>query len=289
MRYSQSSLPNILLILAGILLIAGSFFGVLWMGTRAARTVEAVVAVHDIPPMHVIGPGDVALRQVPAQVADAEGGYAARIPVVLGRLAVFGVPAGAVVHPDDVAPASAGSSLDVALTQLSRQYGVALQAVPLALNQAQGFSLPAPGDLVTVYATLTAAPQGGPSGAPGSGQGEPEVVPVLWRVPVLAVFGAGGSGPSVPFSGGSSASTAPGATSGVLVLALTATEAQKLALAEQAGSITLVLDQVQCPPVGCGLEPPGMQEKALLEAAQHPQQPPLPPVAGNLPAPSGQR
>ena len=240
MRYRSSPWSGVLLVVGGVLLVVGSILAVVWLGRRTDRMVRVVVAVRAIAPLQPVVPRDVSLRAVPLLVAE-RGGFFPQVPAVVGRLARYGVLAGGVVRPGALLAATAsGSALDFHLQQLSQQAGRELEAVPLALDETSGFTLPQAGDRVTLVGTL--------SGASGTG-GEAAVI--VSHVLVLQILTAGGlSGVSTPFAGGASA--AGTATSGVVVLALTATQAERVALSEVEGHLTLALDapQVRCTPGG---------------------------------------
>ena len=290
MRYRQSPLTHVLLAALGVLLIAGSVVAVLWLGRRANRQVDAVVAVRAIPPLHAIAPGDLAVRRVPFPVAAREGGFATNPAGFTGRLTSYGILAGAVLHPGELMPASLSeTALDALLQQVTRQTGKPMVAVPVSLGQSQGFTLPAAGDRVTLFATVSAG-QGGGGSAGGVANG-PQAAVIVSRARVLSVLSPGGasSGPTVPFATGGGVQTPSAATSGVLVLALTPTQAQRVVLAEHAGQFTLVLDVPQCSVGGkaipCGRTPPaamGMGALVTTQGAESPRA--LPATAGHLPA-----
>jgi Flp pilus assembly protein CpaB len=252
-RFRTWSVRSVLLPVLGVLLIVGSFLAVLGIGRYQARQVSVVVAVHDIPPLSPILPGDVALRPVPATAVPRTGVYRSVTPLI-GQFVQYGIVAGDVVRPQMLLAMPAGSSpLDVQLREASQAAGMALEAVPLPLDQAAGFTLPHPGDRVSIVGVLN------PPGGQGSGQ---MAKFVLRHALVLAVLAPGQQSTAVkatPF-GGSAAVPTTGqaqATSGVLVLALPPTDAERLVLAEAAGKVTLVLDQLPQ-----GQQAPGCAQRA---------------------------
>ncbi len=141
-----------------------------------------MVAVRAIPPLHAIAPGDLAVRRVPFPVAAREGGFATNPAGFTGRLTSYGILAGAVLHPGELMPASLSeTALDALLQQVTQQTGKPMVAVPVSLGQSQGFTVPAAGDRVTLFATVSAG-QGGGGGAYG-----PQAAEIVSRARVLSV------------------------------------------------------------------------------------------------------
>lgn len=232
----------------GVILIAGSILTVLGLGRYQTRQVMVVVATRDIQPLAPIMPGDVEVRPVPATAVPKSDAYHSTAALI-GHFVQYGVVAGDVVRPQMLLATPEGSSsLNVQLREASAKGGTALEAVPLPLDQSGGFTLPQPGDRVSILGVLN------PPGAGGQGQGQVSKV-VIGHVLVLSVIAPGSvpAAKATPFGGSASAPTGAQATSGVLVLALTPTEAERLVLAEAAGKVTLVLDELPTGKAsGCG-------------------------------------
>jgi len=236
-RFRTWSLRSVLLPILGVVLIAGSFLTVLGLGRLQARQVMVAVAAHNIEPLAPIMPGDVVLHPVPASAVPKSGAYRSLTPLI-GQFVQYGVVSGDVLRPQMLLTTPVGSSsLDVQLRAAASQAGAALEAVPLPLDQAAGFTLPHPGDRVSIMGVLT------PPGAGGQVGGQESKV-VISGALVLSVIapGAGQSSKATPFGGSTSSPTVTQASSGVLVLALAPTQAETLVLAEAAGKVTLVLD-----------------------------------------------
>lgn len=226
MRFQPRSLSAGMLILLGIVLIGGSFAGVFFLGQRANRTVDVVVATRDIPPLEAVNPADVKLEARPASGVPA-GAFTNLTPVV-GKYLRFGLVKGqVVVAPMLAETAEQASAYDVALASAAKAAGQDLRAVPLALDQTRGFGLMQKGDRIDILAVI---------GASGNGK---QAVVVASHVLVLDILGGGSTGPQAN-------PTQPGQTqpssSGVVVLALTPEQAQQVALAQSEGSVMAVLD-----------------------------------------------
>lgn|GEM_PF-4374525 len=236
MRFG-GQMRSMFLVLLGILIIGGCFLGMLWLGHRAQRTEMAVVAVQTIPPLQPITAADVTLKPVPA--VEVHGARYVTASVVVGRFSQYGIFAGTVLQPGMLMTGTGGlSTLDVQLNNASKQTHQTLEAVPLPLNQSAGFTLPVDGDYVTLIGVL----QKPPSGTRTTSTQQAQVV--IARGLVLSVLAPQSSPtPGVGISGGSQPPAATQATSGVLVLGLTLQQAEKVALAESMGKVTLLLDK----------------------------------------------
>lgn len=244
MRFRTWSLRSVLLPVLGVILIAGSILAVLALGRYQSRQVMVVVAAHDIEPLAPIMPGDVEVRAVPVTAVPKSGAYHSLTPLV-GQFVQFGVVAGDVIRPEMLLATPVGSSsLDVQLRQASSAAGSDLEAVPLPLDQSAGFTLPHPGDRVSILGVLN------PVGAGGQATGQVSKV-VIGHALVLSIIAPGSAQATkaTPFAGSANTPTGAQASSGVLVLALAPTDAERLVLAEAAGKVTLVLDPL---PAGQG-------------------------------------
>lgn len=244
MRFG-GQMRSLFLVLIGILIIGGCFVGMLWLGHRAQRTEMAVVAVQTIPPLEPITSAEVKLEPVPA--VEVHGARYVTASVVVGRFSQYGIYAGTVLQSGMLMTHTGGlSTLDVQLNTASKQEKQALEAVPLPLNQSAGFTLPVAGDHVTLLGVLQK-----PASAGSQQNAIQQAQVVIARGLVLSVLAPQSSPtPGVGIGGGSQPPAATQATSGVLVLGLTLQQAEKLALAESMGKVTLLLDKANGQPCG---------------------------------------
>lgn len=237
MRFRTSSLPSSVTWLLGLLLVAGAFFGVVAVGRYNNRQIQVVVATRDLPPLSPIMPGDVAVASKPLAALPRSGWFRATAPLV-GKFVGYGLVKGEVVQGDMLASAPGVASVyDVQLSHAVDSTKTDLRAVPFPLNESSGFTLPRPGDHVDIVAVLSSQGQG------TAGQATKQARVLIPQALVLSVSGPTAAGPTSQGSfAGSSTGATQTATSGVLILALTQSQAEQLVLAESMGTLTLLLD-----------------------------------------------
>jgi Flp pilus assembly protein CpaB len=201
--------------------------GAAWLGTRlvesARRTAPVLVARALIPPMQRIAGGDVAVARLPVAAVPADA--LANPAEAVGSYARVGFAPGAVVQRSALARGD-GSSLDAQLTAAEAARGgggAALRAVPLPLDAAHGYGLVAAGDRVDVVVAADKV---------GGGLVQTAARGVL----VEAKLPAAGRGDLL------AGQDATAAGSGVLVLALSPEEAERVLLGEILGQVTVLLD-----------------------------------------------
>ncbi len=239
--------------------------------SRSRHEVAVVIAKTIVPPFAVVGVGDVAVTDIP--VAAVPDGARRSLSAVVGQFTALGLAPGEIVtgtallggtplasaYDERLAiqaglprcqavsgspQPTAGTSGTTALAPVCRN----LVAMALPLSADQGFLLVRPGDRVDIFGTL------------GDGQGA-VAQEVLHDVPVLACVPQGATGP---------------AGSGWLVLALPATDALELELAQSSGKVDAVLRPPGVPPLPTTLPP--------VTLAGLPDQGNLPTQAGVLPS-----
>lgn len=243
-RIPSWSISGTALIVIGAICVAAAFGGVWYFNRRASQFVSVVVAAQAVPPLSPILPGDLTLAKRPKDSLPKHGVYHT-VPPLLYQFTETGFVPGEVVRNGMFLPPPSGaaSTYDLSLTHTSAQLNESLRAVPLPLGVANGFTLPQPGDHVDLFAVISASKSGNTSSSSGGGS---VVTPIVQHALVLSVIapGAASPAPSGPLGTGnkSVASQQTQASSGVLLLALTPLQSERVVLAEVTGSITAVLD-----------------------------------------------
>ncbi len=195
-----------------------------WSAQRTAqRTEDVVVATRDVAPLAAIMPGDV--RILPVSVQAVPAGALRDSTAAVGHYVRYGLLRGQVVQGADLAAARAGASAtDVQITRAA--HGSAdMRAVTVALQAATGLDMPVPGDRVDVLAVVR-----------GAGTAQARVVAAGVLVLDRLALGPAASGLNAPVAGQSLAQA------GALVLALTVTQAEQVALAQTTGQVEVLLD-----------------------------------------------
>lgn len=196
------------------------------------RTEEVVVAKATIPPMAELDPALLGTARLPASAVPADAFR--RVADAAGLYTQVGVVRGAVVTRSMTLSLAApgapgpGSQWAAKLVMLQRQAATrGLEAFPLPLDQNGGYTLVQAGDRADVMATVG-----------GAGQGGAKAGIVVADVLVLGKLDQSTSNANVVnMSNGGQTTTS---TSGVVVLAVTPADAQRI-LAAEAASQKLVL------------------------------------------------
>ena len=273
--------------LVAVLLALGAAFAAYRGLQSALRPVRVVEAVRQVPPMTAVTAADVTVTQVPRGQLGRGQRYFYATSGLVGRFTLYGLYPGEIVSPVDIAPYSpdtspfaaqldqvrkqAGQALAAAETAMKHAYpgwappsggnvgaqppvpagstrttaqrqawsayaaaaaadrrARALQAVTLSISEDKGFAIVRSGDRVTIYGTVS------------DQQKDTVAYAVANDVLVLGRLG-GGSGGALN-----------GAVSGTLVLALASADVERLLLAEQSGTVQVVLMPLGAQPLTIG-------------------------------------
>lgn len=205
--------------------LAAAFVAHSWIQSVNAGT-PVVVAARELSPLSQITASDVRIANVPRAALPQDA--VVSLKEVEGQFVRTGLVPGMIVQRSmlagDISEGMTG--LDARLTELEKRTGKILRAFPLVLDQAGGFPLVRVGQTVDVIAQVKLG------NTPTSGVliADAIVLEKISETADKAVIGAPGTGGS----GGES-------KKGVVVLAVTPTEAARLAMAVDLGRVTLAV------------------------------------------------
>jgi Flp pilus assembly protein CpaB len=193
-----------------------------WTAQRTAlRTVDVVVATHDVLPLSEVLPDDVRLAAVPVPAVPSDA--VRNTASVVGQYVRYGMIHGQVVRAANLAATQPGTSRTDAEIAMTAADSPSVRAVAVALQADTGLDLPTPGDHVDVLAVV-------------HDQGDTQARVLASNVLVLDRLTTGAS------ASGQAAGPEPVAQAGALVLALTVVQAEQVALAQTVGQVQVLLD-----------------------------------------------